>query len=69
MPTWKLVTVVAAVWYIIVAGLLLRPGREPICIVCGNAGIDLGIKVITLVVAVAALAVALRAPAGKLAGS
>lgn len=59
----RLVLIVVTVWFIIVGGLLLRPGREPICIVCGNPSLDLAIKAITLVAAIVGLVAALRLPA------
>lgn len=64
MP-WKTISLVAAVWFIIVGGLLLMPGREPKCLVCGNATLDLVAKVLTLVLAVGALVAALRGRAGN----
>ena len=64
----KIPLIVASVWFIIVGGWLIRPGRPPICIVCGNHALDLGIKVITLAVAVIALVAALRIPSQKVAG-
>lgn len=59
----RLITIVASVWFIIIGGLLLRPGKVPICIVCGQPGLDVSIKVIGLVLAVAVLVAALRTPA------
>lgn len=65
----KIPLIVASVWFIIVGGWLIRPGHPPICFVCGNHAIDLGIKVITLAVAVIALVAALRIPSRQVAGA
>jgi len=61
----RIIPIVASVWFIIVGGWLLRPGKEPICIVCGTPILDTSIKVIGLALAIAALVVALRAPSAE----
>jgi hypothetical protein len=61
-PLTKAIVLIASMYFIIVGGWLLRPGKEPICIVCGSPALDTAIKVIGLALAVATLVAALRTP-------
>jgi hypothetical protein len=70
-PLSKNLVLVASVFFIVVNGWLLVPGREPKCIICNSSILDLGVKVIGLALGLAVLAIVARIPTvdGKVGGA